>query len=34
MRRRLVKDGKVAAAEAFIEDSNRSIQLVGKEARD
>jgi len=32
--RRLVKDGKLAAAEAFIEDSNRSIQLVGKEARD
>jgi hypothetical protein len=34
MRRRLVKNGKVAAAEAFIEDSNRSIQLIGKEARD
>jgi hypothetical protein len=32
--RRLLKDGKVVAAEAFIEDSNRSIQLVGKEAQD
>ncbi|HKS08376.1 MAG TPA: hypothetical protein VJS13_02445 [Pyrinomonadaceae bacterium] len=32
--RRLVKDGKAAAAEAFIEDSNRWIQLVGKEAQD
>ena len=26
--------GKAAAAEAFVEDSNRSIQLVGKEAQD
>jgi beta-aspartyl-dipeptidase (metallo-type) len=32
--RRLLKDGKALAAEAFIEDSNRSIQLVGKEAQD
>ena len=32
--RRLLKDGKVTTAEAFIEDSNRSIQLVGKEAQD
>lgn len=32
--RRLVKDGKVAAVEAFIEDSNRSIHLVGKKAQD
>ena len=32
--RRMVKDGKVVAEEAFIEDSNRSIHLVGKEAQD
>jgi beta-aspartyl-dipeptidase (metallo-type) len=32
--RRLLKDGKALAAEAFIEDSNRSIQLVGKEAQE
>ena len=32
--RRVVKVGKVTVAEGFIEDSNRSIQLVGKEAQD
>lgn len=32
--RRVMKEGKVSAEEAFIEESNRSIQLVGKEAQD
>lgn len=32
--RRLLKDGKPAAVEAFIEESNRAIQLIGKEAQD